>query len=201
VRTDAVLRRTLFARLFTGVENMAAAFYVVFAREQLGLPESAVGAFSIAIVVGGLIGVIAFGALAMRFGSRRVIQAAGIMQLVAPCTALIAALSGLTGTTAMVVLIGVMALNGAINRSSMLGYFSYTQDCAREIDRPMYISAMTAMSGIASLLPLLGGAVIDGLQRSDASFAAYPTVFAFAAISAGIGTTLALGLPKPRRSG
>ncbi len=201
VRTDAVLRRTLFARLFTGVENMAAAFYVVFAREQLGLPESAVGAFSIAIVVGGLIGVIAFGALAMRFGSRRVIQAAGIMQLVAPCTALVAALSGLTGTTAMVVLIGVMALNGAINRSSMLGYFSYTQDCAREIDRPMYISAMTAMSGIASLLPLLGGAVIDGLQRSDASFAAYPTVFAFAAISAGIGTTLAMGLPKPRRSG
>jgi Na+/melibiose symporter-like transporter len=199
VRSDAVLRRTLLARLFTGVENMAAAFYVVFAREQLLLPESAVGVFSIAIVVGGLIGIVALGSMAMRFGSRRVIQAAGVMQFLAPTAALAVAVSGIVGPTTSYVLIIIMALNGAVARSNPLGYFSYTQDCAPEIDRPMYISAMTAMSGVASLLPLLGGSIIDGLQRSGTPLAAYPTVFALAALSAGIGAVLSFGLPKPRR--
>ena len=199
VRSDAVLRRTLLARLFTGVESMAAAFYVVFAREQLKLPESAVGVFSIAIVAGGLIGIIVLGSAAMRFGSRRVIQVAGVMQFLAPTAALAVAVSGIVGPTTSYVLIIIMALNGAVARSNPLGYFSYTQDCAPEIDRPMYISAMTAMSGVASLLPLLGGIIIDGLQRSGMPFAAYPTVFALAAFSAGIGAVLSFGLPKPRR--
>ena len=199
VRSDAVLRRTLLVRLFTGVENMAAAFYVVFAREQLLLPESAVGVFSIAIVAGGLIGIIVLGSAAMRFGSRRVIQAAGVMQFLAPTAALAVAVSGIVGPTTSYVLIIIMALNGAVARSNPLGYFSYTQDCAPEIDRPMYISAMTAMSGVASLLPLLGGSIIDGLQRSGTPLAAYPTVFALAAVSAGIGAVLSFGLPKPRR--
>jgi hypothetical protein len=199
MRSDAMLRRTLAARLLVGIENMAAAFYVVFAREQLQLPESAVGVFSIAIVVGGLIGIIVFGWQAMRFGSRRVIQTAGVMQFAAPAIALLASVGALPATASVVALVIIMGLNGAISRSTPLGYFSYVQDSAAEIDRPMYIGAMSSVAGIASLMPLLGGLLIDGLQRTGASAAAYPAVFALAMLCAGAGAVLAFGLPAPRR--
>jgi MFS family permease len=199
VRSDAMLRRTLAARLLVGIENMAAAFYVVFASEQLQLPESAVGVFSIAIVVGGLIGIVVFGWQAMRFGSRRVIQTAGVMQFAAPAIALLASVGALPATASVGALVIIMGLNGAISRSTPLGYFSYVQDSAAEIDRPMYIGAMSSVAGIASLMPLLGGLLIDGLQRTGASAAAYPAVFALAMLCAGAGSVLAFGLPAPRR--
>ena len=199
VRSDAVLRRTLAARLFMGIENMAAAFYVVFAREQLGLPEAAVGVFSIAIVAGGLLGTSIFGWLAMRFGSRRVIQAAGFMQLAAPLLALLVALSGLSGQIAYSLLVLIMGLNGAVNRSGQLGFFSYTQDIAAEADRPMYIGSVSAIGGTAALMPLIGGQLIDFLQRSGSNSAAYPAVFGLATASALAGFVIAMGLPKARR--
>jgi Na+/melibiose symporter-like transporter len=195
VRTDAVLRRILAARLLVGIENMAAAFYVVYSREQLKLPESAVGVFSIAIVVGGLIGIAAFGWLAMRFGARRVLQTANVMQFAAPLLALGVALSGIGGTAAYAVMVVVLGLNGAINRSSQLGYFTYTQESAAEIDRPMYMGAVNSIGGVAALMPLLGGLLIDGLQRSGAAAVAFPAVFALAGAAAFAGVAISLRLP------
>jgi Na+/melibiose symporter-like transporter len=195
VRTDAVLRRILAARLLVGIENMAAAFYVVYSREQLQLPESAVGVFSIAIVVGGLIGIAAFGWLAMRFGARRVLQTANVMQFAAPLLALGVALSGIGGTAAYAVMVVVLGLNGAINRSSQLGYFTYTQESAAEIDRPMYMGAVNSIGGVAALMPLLGGLLIDGLQRSGATAVAFPAVFALAGVAALAGVVISLRLP------
>lgn len=182
-----------------GIENMAAAFYVVFAREQLKLPEAAVGVFSIAIVVGGLLGTSIFGWLAMRFGSRRVIQAAGFMQLTAPLLALLVALSGLSGPIAYALLVLIMGLNGAVNRSGQLGFFSYTQDIAAEVDRPMYIGSVSSIGGTAALMPLIGGLLIDFLQRSGSNSAAYPAVFGLATASALAGFVIAMRLPKARR--
>jgi Major Facilitator Superfamily len=200
VRSDPVLRRTLLTRLFTGIENMAAAFYVVFGRERLGLPEASVGVFSIAIVVGGLIGIVIFGWLAMRLGSRRVIQAAGTMQFIAPTLALLIAVTPMPQWLAYGALVVVMALNGAINRSMQLGYFSYAQDSAPEIDRPMYIGAVSSVAGTASLMPVVGGLLIDGLQRAGAVAIAYPAVFALAAACALLGVLISLKLPMPRRA-
>jgi MFS family permease len=178
-----------------GIENMAAAFYVVYSREQLKLPESAVGVFSIAIVVGGLIGIAAFGWLAMRFGARRVLQTANVMQFAAPLLALGVALSGIGGTAAYAVMVVVLGLNGAINRSSQLGYFTYTQESAAEIDRPMYMGAVNSIGGVAALMPLLGGLLIDGLQRSGAAAVAFPAVFALAGAAAFAGVAISLRLP------
>ncbi len=200
VRSDAVLRRTLLARFLSGIEYMAAAFYVVFAREQLGLPESAVGVFTLAIIVGGLIAIVLFGWLAVRFGSQRVIQAAGIMQFIGPLLATGVALFAPPPAVAYGVLIVIMGLNGATNRSMQLGYFSYAQDSAPEIDRPMYIGAVSSVAGTASLMPLLGGVMIDFLQGSGSGAIAYPLLFVIAAVCAFGGVISALGLPKARRA-
>ncbi len=90
-QNDPAFRRLLLSRLLTGVENMAAAFYIVFARERIGLPESAIGVFTIAYVVGGFGGIALFGTLSERFGPRRTINAAAALQFLAPLIAFVIA--------------------------------------------------------------------------------------------------------------
>ena len=89
LKNDASFRRLLLVRLLTSIENMASAFYIVFATERLGLGDESIGVFSIALLVGGLIGIAAFGWLASRFGPRRVINAAAscsLSPLLWPCS-------------------------------------------------------------------------------------------------------------------
>jgi MFS family permease len=204
-RSDPAFRRMLLARLFTGVENMAAAFYVVFAIERLGLPEASIGVFTIAYVIGGLLGIILFGWLADRFDSRRVISAACTLQFIAPLITFILAVLTTnpqisnSQTLPYVALTVVLALNGAVNRSMQVGFFSYAQDSAPEVDRPIYVGAVSTIAGTASLLPLLGGVLIDSLTRAGFGAAAYTVLFGLAAVGVGFGAWLSYGLPKPRR--
>ncbi len=191
-RNDPAFRRMLITRLLTGVENMAAAFYVVFARERLGLPDSAIGVFTIAYVVGGLIGITLFGTLSERYGPRRAINAACMLQFIAPLIAFILAtfLPSNTSSISYAALVLVMAINGAV---------SYAQDSAPEADRPIYVGAVSTIAGTASLLPVFGGVLIDTLLRSSLSATAYPTLFGIVVVVVGIGAWLSFGLPKTQR--
>ncbi len=208
-RSDPAFRRMLITRLLTGVENMAAAFYVVFARERLGLPDSAIGVFTIAYVVGGIIGITLFGTLSERYGPRRAINAACTLQFIAPLIAFLIATFQPTNfptsqpnnlpTFAYLALIVVMAINGAVNRSTQVGFFSYAQDSAPEADRPIYVGAVSTIAGTASLLPVFGGVLIDTLLRSGFSSTAYPALFGIAVVIVGIGAWLSFGLPKTQR--
>jgi MFS family permease len=200
-RQDPAFRRMLLARVFTGVENMAAAFYIVFALEKLGLPESSIGIFTIAVVLGGLFGIIFFGWLADRYGSRRVVNAACTLQFIAPLITLgIALLPIQSKEVALVAITLVMAINGAVNRSMMVGFFSYAQDSAPEADRPIYVGAVSTIAGTASLLPLLGGLMINAFTSAGLNTLAYIVLFAVAAGVAALGAWLSYGLPKPRNA-
>lgn len=201
-QNDIGFRRVLIVRALTSVENMAAAFYVVFARERLGLPDSAVGVFTIAYIAGGLVGILLFGWLAERFGPRRVINAASTMQLTAPILGLLLALLPVTPVLSSVIyalFIVMMVLNGAVSRSVQVGFFSYAQDSAEEADRPMYVGAVSTVAGLASFLPVVGGALIDLLTRFGFARGAYVLLFGIVAVIVGIGLWLSLHLPKPRR--
>lgn len=201
-QNDNGFKRVLIVRALTSVENMAAAFYVVFARERLGLPDSAVGVFTIAYIAGGLVGILLFGWLAERFGPRQVINAASAMQLTAPVLGLLLALLPVTPVLSGViyaVFIVMMVLNGAVSRSVQVGFFSYAQDRAEEADRPMYVGAVSTVAGLASFLPVLGGAMIDLLTRSGFASGAYVLLFGVVALIVAIGLWLSLHLPKPRR--
>jgi MFS family permease len=200
-RQDPAFRRMLLARVFTGVENMAAAFYIVFALERLGLPESSIGIFTIAVVIGGLVGIVFFGWLAERHGSRRVVNAACTLQFIAPLITLGIALLPIQSTQVYFVAITiVMAINGAVNRSTMVGFFSYAQDSAPEADRPIYVGAVSTIAGTASLLPLLGGLMINAFTEAGFNGLAYIVLFATAAGVAAFGAWLSYGLPKPRNA-
>jgi MFS family permease len=188
----------MIMRLLTSMESMAAAFYVVFAKERLGLPDSAIGIFTIAFVVGGLIGIALWGVIADRFGSRRVVQAASAAQFFAPTLSFIVAFVLINWTSlseiAYGVLIVVMAFNGAANNSSTVGIFGYAQDSAAEHDRALYVGAVNMAAGLASIMPLLGGVLIDALVRAGWGNFAYLILFGSVAFVVGLGTLSSLRL-------
>jgi MFS family permease len=204
LRSDEVYRRLLLVRILTGVENMAAAFYVVYITERLQLPDSAIGVFSVAYIVGGILGVALFGMLAERAGPRRVIHAATLLQATAPLLALLVALSPGLQTTApglaYTVFVVILAINGAVVRSTMLGFSGYTIDRAPERRRAIYVGVFNTLGGVAALTPVLGGFFLDAAARSLGGPVSYALMFGAVALCAISGVLIALRLPPPVRA-
>jgi MFS family permease len=199
LRDDKILRRVLLVRALTGIEIMAASFYLVFAREQLGVSESAIGTFNIAIIAGGLAGVAVFGWLAERFTSLSVIRASAALQFLSPAIALafvgVAVTAGASPEIALIGFFIVFLMRGAIEHSLVLGTIGYLMDSAPQRHRAMYVGALNTLSGVVALSPVVGGIVIDLFTARGQPNIAYALVFGLVAISVAIGIRLSMKLP------
>lgn len=200
VKTDQRLQGLMWVRALTMVEGMAAAFYVVFAREQLKLPEASIGVFSTGLVLGGILGTAGFGWVFNRWGARSVIHITCWLRLLSVTFALLVSLFALPGSwlawAAYIVLFVVMIFNGALNRSNMLGFMTYAQSLAPDIDRPAYIGALNTVAGVGGLMPLVGGLLIDAFIARGLTSGAYSIVFALAAVIVVIGWWRGMRLAK-----
>jgi len=199
---DPLVRQTLIARGLTSLEAMAAAFYLVFITNQLGLTDESVGTFTIAAIVGGGVGIALFGAVSERVGTRRVAQMASALQFLNPLMALAVALfpsvAGvqIAGTSlAFIIFIIIMAANGAIGHSLVLGFLGYLMDIAPESRRAIYVGIMNTMGGVIALAPLVGGIIIEVVSKVAPTHVAYAVVFGLVAICTGVGFVLSLRLP------
>jgi MFS family permease len=204
LKTDKVFQRLLLARVLTGIEAMALAFYPLFIRERLQLPESVLGIFALAAVGGGLAGLLLFGLVGERYGSRRVIHVATSLQVVGPLLAFVVAAVSILPTTApdlaYAMFIVVIAIGGAVGQAGMLGFQVYPLDVAPERHRAMYIGVLNSAGGVVSLTPLLAGLLIDAISETTSSTTAYAVVFAIALICVVAGLVISLRLPKPARA-
>jgi MFS family permease len=168
----------------------------------LQLPDSAIGVFSIAYIVGGILGVSLFGMLAEHYGPRRVIHAATFLQFTAPTLAFVVAmmprLAEATPDIAYGIFILILAINGAVVRSSMLGFSGYTIDRAPERRRAIYVGVFNTLGGVVSLSPVLGGAFLAAVAIPLGEPAGYALMFGAVALCAGAGMLISFGLPKPQ---
>lgn len=200
LRTDRLFRRVLVVRVLTGIELMAASFYLVFAKDQLGLGDSATGIFNIALIVGGITGVAVLGWLADRFTSLSVVRTAAAMQFVAPLLATLFAIAhaplGALREAAIAGFIIIFLLRGAIEHSLMLGVLGYLLDSAPERHRAMYVGAINTVGGLVALSPVIGGVWIDALSRQGQAPLAYIVMFGAVAALVGCGMGLSFTLPR-----
>ncbi len=201
VTTDRTFRQLMLARLLTGLDALAVPFYVVFITQRLALPDSSVGGFTIAFTVGSIAGIVLFGGLADRLGALRVIHASVVMQFVAPALAFVVAavpsIAEAAPGLALAAFAAVMAINGALTHSMILGFIGYTLDTSPERHRAIYVGAINTVGGLVSLTPVLAGLSIDLLSRAVPTQTAYAVVFGFAAVCVGTGAVLTLRLPRP----
>ncbi len=198
IRGDAVFRRIMLVRLLTGIEAMAASFYLVFVKERYALDNSADGAFTQPYILGGLVGVAVFGWLAERFTTRRVVHASALIYLLTPLTAMLVAWLSVPAGVAYAAFMAVFLMRGALDHSLILGLLGYTLDAAPERNRAMYVGLINTLGGIVSLTPVLGGLFIDSFGHEVFSAVPYALLFGMVSVTSAIGLTLALRLPAVR---
>jgi Na+/melibiose symporter-like transporter len=201
-RNDDLFRRVLIVRFLTGLELMAASFYLVFIKEKLNLADSVDGTFTQMLIVGGLVGISIFGWLAERFTARRVIHASSMLHVASPLLALVVSLMPSTNTAltqfSFFAFVFVFLFRGALDHSLMLGTLGYLIDNTPHHLRGMYIGALNTLGGIVSMTPVLGGAWIDSFGHRTFNAFPYSAMFGVVMVFAATGLLYSLRLPRAR---
>jgi hypothetical protein len=85
----------------------------------------------------------------------------------------------------------IYAALGILHSSWMLGFSNYTLEIAPEGARPSYVGLGNTLAGVLSLIPTLGGGLLEATS--------YPALFGLTAVIVACGFLLSLGLPSYRQ--
>jgi MFS family permease len=154
-RQNANFRRLLAAQGLTAAVMALAPFYVVYAREAVGVDVGMVGLYLAAQMAGGALSNLLWGWLADGFGNRAVIIGTAIAGALAPALALLAPYT----TPALFVL--VFAFLGATISGMRLGYNNFVLEMASIELRPTCVALQNTLLAPILLLPLVVGVLIQ----------------------------------------
>ncbi len=182
-------RMFLAWRVLLGVWMMALPFYIIYARENLGLPEETVGIFLSVQMVGMIVSNLLWGRLSDRVGNRIVLNLTAMVSATAPLIALLATvaapLRGVAGFGSVFFFVG-FAMSGL-----RLGHSNYMLDLAPESERPTYLGFMNTFIAPVMLLSAVGGLVVE--------MTSYVTLFTIALGASLFALVFGLQLEEPRR--
>lgn len=182
-------RLLLLVRIMLGVWGMALPFYIIYARERLGLAPSAVGIFLSIQMVGMVISNILWGALSNRVGNKIVLELVSAVAIMAPMitllTNVVVPFQSTLGFGLVFFFLG-FTLSGIT-----LGYSNYMLDVSPETQRPTYLGFQHTFLAPVLLLSSVGGFMIEKTS--------YEVLF-MTVIGAGlIALVFSLQLEEPRR--
>lgn len=170
-RGDFRLRRLAGARVIFSFAMMAFPFFVLFATEQIHLPEEVLGEFITAQTVGTMIAGLALGRVADRFGPQRAVQIGALIVATAPVLGLVMALrAGWSMSWLIYIYIWIYVCSGLANNLLFLGFGNYLLDIAPADQRTIYIGAVNAINSLGVIAPFLAGLIL-GLSSYTALFA------------------------------
>ena len=188
---DTAFTRVTAVRLLAGMHGMALPFYVIYATQVAGAPDSFIGIFLTAQTIGRAVAGLVLGAVAGRFGSHRVIQISVGLEILAVSVAL-----GLTlrqGASLAWVYPLMFAVIGVVEGSVVLGYFNYVLEISPSDDRPTYMGLTNTLAGLLVVMPLIGGWLLE--------WTSYTTLFALTTAGVAPAVLLSFALPRPHASG
>ena len=155
-------RRLLAARALTTAGLALAPFYVVYARQEVGVSAGMVGLYLAAQMAGGALSNLLWGWLSDRFGNRAVLIGISVTGGMAPLLALLA--PGIS--TALFV--PVFFFLGATISGMRLGYSNFILEMAPLGLRPTCVALQNTLLTPVALLPLAVGGVLQVIS--------YPTL-------------------------
>lgn len=192
-RQNRTFQQMMYVRMLYSCLYLALPFYVVFARQELALPESIIGVFISAQMAGSILAGLLWGYLGDHFGNRLVIRCLGVAAGGTPLLALLASLlkSAGLGQLAIIPYLLLFATIGATLSGMWMGFTNYLLDTVQDLDRPTYIGMMNTLIAPFTFLPLLGGALVQMLSPQ--------LLFAVTAGLIGLGNLRAARLIEPRQ--
>ncbi len=195
------VRRFLLFRSFLALSTVADPFFVVYAQSILGVPAATVGLYLALSAIARVATNPVWGWVVERWGNRQLLQLATLARLLMPLIALgVQPLSRWERVTSHVgeperviffAFAVVFIAYGATLSAQMLANFTAVLELARPADRPTLIGFANSILGVVSLVPLLGGLVVDRFGFTAVFLLALALAF-LALLTSGL-------LPAPRR--
>ena len=185
---DRAFSRVVLCRILVAMVGLASPFYVVHAVDVLGLPQTVVGEFVIAQTLGRVITSGLLGLVVGRRGPRIVIRVGSLLAMTGPLLAMAVHLAG-DGplVRAYPVVFGAL---GAVHSIWMMGFFNYLLEIAPEGLRPYYIGASSTIMGLLTLVPMLGGVLLEATS--------YTVLFGVTSVLMAFGFLMSMTLRSPR---
>ncbi len=156
IRDDRNFGRLLLSRVTIGFGGFALPFYVLYGRSVLGMEDQQIGLLVGAQVAGAIVSNVVWAELSDRIGNRVVIRLVAVIGILIPVLALVS--SVVVGPR---LLVPVFALLGCSASGTGIGFRNYLLEIAPAELRPAYIAVAGTVAGIAFLLPIAGGFVVD----------------------------------------
>lgn len=192
VENDARYRRFLSLRLCLMATQMATPFYILYARDRLGIPEGMVGLYLSAMTVVSVGSNLIWSRISDRRGNKLLIQIASIVGLSIPLSALlIPHLSGLFSPGSLGYLFGVVfALLGSYTAGARIGNINFLLEISPAAERPIYLGFTNTLLGMALLASTVGGVIVE--------VAGFGILFSFTLAFYALAIGLSLTLRDPR---
>jgi MFS family permease len=157
-RQDHRLRQVTVARVLFSYGVMAFPFYVLYATNELRIPEATIGTFILAQTIGAMLAGLIIGRLADRHGPQRAVQIGSLIILSAPLLALIMVLCGQEVATQLQnAYLWIYVCIGLATNLPFLGFANYILDVAPANQRTIYLGAHNAVNSIGVIAPTLAG--------------------------------------------
>lgn len=174
LRADRGYRAFALARLLLAFSAVADPFYIVFAKEQLGVPVGLVGLYLAAVTVAAVLSNLVWGPVANRAPNHVAMRVSAAAVLVVPLLALGGAATlraaGLLAPAAdgsaqpgHYLFAGVFILWGFATGAGPIINSNVILNLAPPDERPFYIGFLNTLLGLATLVPILGGTLVDHL--------------------------------------
>ncbi len=179
---DRALRWVLTTQFLLAGGGVASSFYVLYARERFGLPESYVAIYLTAQTVGAVITGPLWGWLADRVGAVRALKVVVSLAIVPPLSALFMPVAW-----GFVLVFGCL---GALGWSLWNAFTNAILSIAPPEERPTYIALQNFMNLPAAATPFIGGVIV--------SWAGYPSAFITTAVLVALGLWSATRIPERR---
>lgn len=199
-RLGSILRRDdCFAWLVAvmwlgGLADMAAAFYVLYASERIGIPQETTGLFISAGVVGSFVSGALLGPLGDRHGSAAAIKVVMGVRFLCPLLALLMPLlAGRHLWLASGAFLLLFAFVGLVAGSYQVGHMNHVLEIAPPDERAMYVALANTLNGLLVVAPLLAGWLVSALS--------YGALFTAALAAAAVGVVVAMRRPKRASAG
>lgn len=189
LQDDHVYRRFLLTRIMLAIADLATPFYSIYAVNVLQVSPETVGTYIGISTIASLTTNPLWSRLSDRRGNRIVLLGASTGIVIIPLIALVFGL--LSPSPELGLPFGVLfILLGMSRTSANIAMPSYLLDHAPADRRPLYISFTNTILGIATLVPVFGGILLD--------LAGFRVLLIVTLVIAAIAWWLAQGLVEPR---
>ena len=201
LRKDHNYRMFFWAKILLSCGIITLPFYVIYARDVLSIPQEIVGVFVSAQMIGAAISAFFWGFLSDKYGNKIVVQLSGFIGMLVPILALavgrLYSLSGYSdslandpGTFLIVAYTAVFMLLGMGINGNFIGQTNLLLEIAPSEQRSTYIGIINTATAFVTLLPLLGGYLIQWTSY-EAAF-----LLSFSFMLAGLLFTLNIVEPR-----